>query len=359
MSSLRQLVGAPPGVTLYSRVPTSNVTSAAPVGAENTHAPPGRPIVLVVIGCGCSVGVVVARVVAVVGGTVLLALPIGGKVSVVVEPSSTVHAASIVMPIATLARRFMTLNGRSPVTGWRTMAALRNAMVLLALIAGCSANAVATETSVPLPATTAASTATVPPPTSAAATTAAATTTTRPRPLLYVFPFTGKKVSYAHTHHDYPASDVFGCGAEVVAPVGGTVDQTRTTDPWDPKVNDPATRGGKYVSMLGDDGVRYYFAHLESIDVQPGDLINGGASLGVMGQTGNAQKSVCHTHFGISWPCDGIEWAVRRGEVWPWKYLDAWRDGEQLSPVDEVAATEAEDPNACNLARAATSAADA
>jgi murein DD-endopeptidase MepM/ murein hydrolase activator NlpD len=153
---------------------------------------------------------------------------------------------------------------------------------------------------------------------------------------------------------------VFGCGAAVVAPTGGTIDDARDVDRWIPNVDDPATRGGKYVSLVGDDGVRYYFAHLESVDVQPGDFVDPGALLGVMGQTGNARESVCHTHFGISWPCDGVEWAVRRGEVWPWKYLDAWRDGRQSSPVDEVAAAEASNPEACDLAASAiTGAGDA
>ncbi len=180
-----------------------------------------------------------------------------------------------------------------------------------------------------------------------------------PRPLLYVFPFTGKKVSYGHRHHDYPATDVTGCGAGVVAPIGGTIQETRTFDPWVPKIDDPATRGGKYVSMLGDDGVRYYFAHLDHVDVQPDDVVGAGDQLGVMGQTGNARNSVCHTHFGISWPCDHTEWAVRRGEIWPWKYLDAWRAGQQLSPVDEVTAAEAANPDACTLAGLAGSAGDA
>ena len=179
-----------------------------------------------------------------------------------------------------------------------------------------------------------------------------------PRPLVYVFPFTGKKVSYGRRHHDYPATDVFGCGATVVAPIGGTIDETRTFDPWDPKTNDPATRGGKFVSLIGDDGVRYYFAHLASVDVEPRQVVDGGTPLGIMGQTGNARKSVCHTHFGISWPCDHPEWAVRRGEIWPWKYLDAWRTGEQLSPVDEIAQTEAANPDACGLAGLAPGASD-
>ena len=168
--------------------------------------------------------------------------------------------------------------------------------------------------------------------------------------MTYVFPFADRKVSYSHRHHDYPATDVFGCGATVVAPVRGKIEETRSVDPWVPKIDDPATRGGKYVSMKGDDGVRYYFAHLESVDVRAGDLVEAGDRLGVMGQTGNARKSACHTHFGISWPCPGSEWAVRRGEIWPWKYLDAWRVGEQLSPVAEVAAAEAANPDACNLA---------
>ena len=296
-----------------------------------------------------------------VGGTVLLGVPSGGSVCVDVVPSSTVQpAASIATPIATHPKRFMTPNGRSIVAGWLTMSGLRNAIVMCALITGCSAGAATTDATTP-PSVPAVTTTEVvaPSSTSAPTTTEPATTTTAPRPLHYVFPFTGKKISYGHRHHDYPATDVFGCGADVVAPIGGIVQETRLVDPWVPKVNDPATRGGKYVSMLGDDGVRYYFAHLDSVAVQPGDSVDPGAPLGVMGQTGNARNSACHTHFGISWPCGTTEWAVRRGEIWPWKYLDAWRDGEQLSPVDEIAATEAANPDACELAASATSAADA
>jgi hypothetical protein len=53
-----------------------------------------------------------------VGGTVLLGEPSGGRVSGVVEPSSTLQpAASIATPIATHAKRFMTSHGRSLMTG--------------------------------------------------------------------------------------------------------------------------------------------------------------------------------------------------------------------------------------------------
>jgi murein DD-endopeptidase MepM/ murein hydrolase activator NlpD len=231
------------------------------------------------------------------------------------------------------------------------------AWLVVGVVAGCAPSHVAVPAAAPVPAstTTTASTLVVKP---LAVEQATSTTGAEPE-LHYVFPFVGKKVSYRHRHHDYPATDVFGCGASVVAPVHGAIDQTRTVDEWKPKVDDPATRGGKYVSLLGDDGVRYYFAHLDSVAVQVGQQVAAGDLLGVMGQTGNARKTACHTHVGISWPCGHDEWAVRRGEIWPWKYLDAWQNEEQLSPAVEVAAAHAKNPDACDLAERADGASDA
>jgi len=168
----------------------------------------------------------------------------------------------------------------------------------------------------------------------------------------YTFPFVGRAVSYGTTHHDYPAIDVFGCGATVVAPTGGTVVQVRSFDPWDPTVNAGSTRGGMYVSMLGADGVRYYFAHLALVLVAVGQTVVSGTPLGPMGQTGDARNSACHTHVGFSWTCPGNEWKVRRGKIWPMQYLDAWRAGNSLSPVAELAAEQAVEPSACDDALA-------
>jgi murein DD-endopeptidase MepM/ murein hydrolase activator NlpD len=167
-----------------------------------------------------------------------------------------------------------------------------------------------------------------------------------------VFPFVGRDVSYGTTHHDYPAVDVFGCGAIVVAPTAGTVLEISTADRWDPAVNDPATRGGLFVAMLGVDGVRYYVAHLAEVLVTIDDAVEPGTPLGVMGESGNARNSECHTHLGISWACPGPEWQVRRGEIWPAPYLDAWRAGEQRSPADEVDTLRTELPTACAEAMA-------
>ena len=138
----------------------------------------------------------------------------------------------------------------------------------------------------------------------------------------------------------------------MVAPVRGQVLETRTDDLWPGSGNNPAYRGGLYVSLGGDDGVRYYFAHLKTVAVMPGQSVTEGTPLGVMGQTGNAAQSACHTHFGISWSCSGIEWMVRRGKIWPQPYLDAWKSGAQLSPRAEIDNAQVAEPDACDVALA-------
>jgi murein DD-endopeptidase MepM/ murein hydrolase activator NlpD len=158
----------------------------------------------------------------------------------------------------------------------------------------------------------------------------------------------GAAAGWHDTHTAYPATDVFlGCGAPLVSPVYGTVLEVRRVDGYDPAVDNPATRGGRSVSILGFDGVRYYLAHFDTIvdGLAVGDEVALGQVLGTMGDTG--RTSACHLHFSISPPCPGKEWSVRRGVVWPYPYLDAWRRGEQLSPADEVAAWVAANPNAC------------
>ena len=157
------------------------------------------------------------------------------------------------------------------------------------------------------------------------------------------------------THHDYPATDVFlGCGADVFSPVRGTVSHVRRVDAWDPSVDDPATRGGRSVAVVGDDGVRYYFAHFASIEpgIEVGDRVVDGRRLGAIGASGRA--SGCHLHVGISPPCPQEEWSVRRGVVWPYPYLDDWRAGGRRSPAPEVRAWAEAHPDACAVAATTT-----
>jgi peptidoglycan LD-endopeptidase LytH len=171
------------------------------------------------------------------------------------------------------------------------------------------------------------------------------------RGITYVFPIRpASAASYGRAHHDYPATDIFAaCGTAVVAPTVGRIDEVSRTDTWDPAVNDGATRGGLSVSLVGDDGVRYYGSHLASIhpEIQPGVRVQAGQPLGTVGRTGSARSTPCHLHFGISPPCGHGDWQVRRGVVAPWPYLDAWQTGEHLSAVDAVRAWREANATAC------------
>jgi murein DD-endopeptidase MepM/ murein hydrolase activator NlpD len=156
---------------------------------------------------------------------------------------------------------------------------------------------------------------------------------------VYVFPIAGCEANYARAHHDYAATDILTkAGCRFVAPIDGVVDEVNRTDLWKGKTNLGIDRGGLYVSIIGVDGVRYYGSHLRSIplSIQPGISVKAGRLLGTVGSTGSARGTAPHLHFGISWPTPANIWWVRRGEVLPWKYLDAWKAGKDLSPVKEV-----------------------
>ena len=161
---------------------------------------------------------------------------------------------------------------------------------------------------------------------------------------VYLFPVADCEVNYARAHHDYAATDILTkAGCKFIAPIDGVIDEVNRVDTWKSPPNLGITRGGLSVSLIGSDGVRYYGSHLRSIpaSIQPGVEVKAGRVLGAVGSTGSARGTAPHLHFGISWPTPADIWWVRRGEVLPWKYLDAWKNGKDLSPVKEVAARKA------------------
>lgn len=182
----------------------------------------------------------------------------------------------------------------------------------------------------------------------------AGTTTTSDRPpatppaaspaaVHYRFPVDGK-ATYGRTHHDYPAADMFArCGSTFVAPVDGTIEHVSTVDRWKAASNAGPDRGGLSVALVGRDGVRYYGSHLRKVQpgLRIGSAVRAGAALGQVGETGSAEGTGCHLHFGISPACPALartDWWSRRGAIPPAPFLDAWRKGRNLSPVAEVAA---------------------
>jgi hypothetical protein len=155
----------------------------------------------------------------------------------------------------------------------------------------------------------------------------------------YLFPVTDCKVTYSKYHHDYPATDIQAKqGCAFVATVSGVIEDVNLKDKWSGKTNLGQDRGGISVSYIGVDGVRYYGSHLSKVEpgIAPGVQVVAGQKLGEVGSTGSARGTKPHLHFGISYPTMPGDWEIRRGVIWPWKYLDAWRAGENLSPVKAI-----------------------
>lgn len=157
----------------------------------------------------------------------------------------------------------------------------------------------------------------------------------------YAFPVRARNVDYHPTHGVYPGTDLFAdCGVPVVAVTDGRILEVSRVDRYSRSGPQGPYNGGLSVSLLGDDGVRYYGSHLSEVagGIDAGARVRAGQRLGAVGRTGNA-NNVCHLHFGISPPCRKIgDWWIRRGVVWPASYLDAWRAQRNRSPAAAVAA---------------------
>ena len=158
---------------------------------------------------------------------------------------------------------------------------------------------------------------------------------------VYTFPIAGCSVKYGKYHHDYPATDIDAKkGCAFVAPITGVIDEVNTVDKWSGKTNKGADRGGLSVSVIGDDGNRYYGSHLSKIEanIVTGLRVATGEKLGEIGSSGSAKGTKPHLHFGISYPTEKGIWWVRRGvglekgKTSPWKYLQAWQVGKDLKP---------------------------
>jgi murein DD-endopeptidase MepM/ murein hydrolase activator NlpD len=154
--------------------------------------------------------------------------------------------------------------------------------------------------------------------------------------LYYAFPIQPPEIaSCSAGHHDYPATDLFApYRSSYVAVTDGTVDEISRIDRWGPVTNDPALRGGLYISLIGADGVRYYGSHLDEVaaGLEASTHVTAGTLLGYVGSSGNARGIAPHVHFGISPPTSPGDWKIRRGTVWPFEYLQGWVRGENLTP---------------------------
>jgi murein DD-endopeptidase MepM/ murein hydrolase activator NlpD len=67
--------------------------------------------------------------------------------------------------------------------------------------------------------------------------------------------------------------------------------------------------GGNVVSIWGDDGYEYYYAHLKSFaaGLSVGDRVTHTSLVGYVGSTGNADSAEPHLHFGVYAPHGAID----------------------------------------------------
>jgi murein DD-endopeptidase MepM/ murein hydrolase activator NlpD len=159
-----------------------------------------------------------------------------------------------------------------------------------------------------------------------------------PPPYVYVFPIQPPRAATfgdGVKGHGYPATDLFALvGTEYVAVTSGVVEFVSTRDDYNPDKPDPAKRSGLAVAILGDDGLRYYGSHLSGIaaGIRSGERVQAGQLLGYVGASGDARGKTAHLHFGISHPTTPDDWKTRRGEINPYPYLLAWKEGKNLTP---------------------------
>jgi peptidoglycan LD-endopeptidase LytH len=156
-------------------------------------------------------------------------------------------------------------------------------------------------------------------------------------PYTYVFPVKGCKTTYAHKLlAGLPKSTIWaGKGCIFVSPIDGTVREVNKRNTWEPSTARGADREGRYVTVLGRDGVLYLGGHLDAVmpDLKPGLKVKAGQPLGSVGNSGNARDTASNLYFALSWPTPAKYWWVRRGMVEPWTFLDAWYAGNRtLSP---------------------------
>ena len=103
-------------------------------------------------------------------------------------------------------------------------------------------------------------------------------------------------------------------GIDIMAPRGTKVLSATEGVIADLRNND---LGGKVIWILGPSSSWHYYAHLDAqrSDLKVGDYVRRGEHIGFVGNTGNAQATAPHLHYGIYLQGKG------RGAVNPFLYL--------------------------------------
>jgi len=104
--------------------------------------------------------------------------------------------------------------------------------------------------------------------------------------------------STSNCHHDYNAADIFApTGTQILAVKAGTV---LTTHPDDGNCAANTTSGCN-ITIKGDDGYTYYYAHMiKPAVVHPGQHVSAGQHIGAVGIDKVAEGTIHHLHIDIT-----------------------------------------------------------
>ena len=104
----------------------------------------------------------------------------------------------------------------------------------------------------------------------------------------FIFPAEGQ---ISQGLHYYNGVDVANkCGTPIYAAAAGTVQRTASNGKWNLGM-------GNHITVLHSGGIVTYYGHLTTLFVKPGDQVNVGDRIGLMGRTGKATG--CHVHFQV------------------------------------------------------------
>lgn len=106
-----------------------------------------------------------------------------------------------------------------------------------------------------------------------------------------------------HRGRTHAAIDIYAArGAAIVAPVSGVI----------MSVGVGTSIGGNWVQLRGDDGIVYYFAHMDSPSpMRRGQRVSARSYLGAVGNSGSAQGTSPHLHFSMKYrgkPINPVRW---------------------------------------------------
>lgn len=118
-----------------------------------------------------------------------------------------------------------------------------------------------------------------------------------------------------HRGRTHAAIDVYAKrGSAVVAPVAGVVIA----------VGIDTAVGGNWVQYRGDDGITYYFAHMDRPSgVRKGQRVSAKSYLGAVGNSGSASSTSPHLHFSMKFrgqPVNPVNWFERGTQLDPAQY---------------------------------------